>query len=82
MVPQLAMTRALQVGIVQPLPGMVPGTTHIHPTRLAGVRGWVESKLLWCNAHNIRMGAQMAKLAALQLMQPVGLRPMTGGPIN
>jgi hypothetical protein len=61
---------------------MVPGTTHIHPTRLAGVRGWVESQVLWCNAHNVRVGAQMAKLAVLQLVQPVGARPTMGSPIN
>jgi hypothetical protein len=36
---QLAATRAFQVGTGQPLLGMVPGTTHIHPTHLAGVKG-------------------------------------------
>jgi hypothetical protein len=45
--------------------GTVFGTTHIHPTRLAGVRNWVESQVPWCNAHNVRVRAQMAKLAML-----------------
>jgi hypothetical protein len=51
--PQLAMTRAFQVGSVQPSLGMVFGTTHIHLTCLVGVRGWAESQIPWCNAHNI-----------------------------
>jgi len=46
------------------------------------MRGWAESQVFWCNAHNIQVGAQMAKLAALQLVQPVGARFMTRGPIN
>jgi hypothetical protein len=68
MAPQLANTRALQVGTVQPPLGTVHGTTHIHPTHLAKVGGWVESQVLWCNAHNVQVGVQMAKLAALQLV--------------
>jgi hypothetical protein len=62
--------------------GIVPWTTHIHLIRLTRVRGWADSQVLWCNTHNVRVGAQMAKLATLQLMQPVGGRFMTGGPIN
>ncbi len=76
------MTHALQTGTVQLSLGIVPGTTHIHPTRLARVRGWVKSQILWCNAHNIQVGAQMAKLAALWLVQPVGGKSTMGGPIN
>jgi hypothetical protein len=72
--PQLATTRAFQAGTTQSPLGMVPGTTHIHPTHLAGVKGWVESQILWCNVHNVWVGAQIAKLAALQLMQLVGVR--------
>jgi hypothetical protein len=65
MAPQLTMIRALQAGTSQPLLGMVPRTTHIHPTHLIGVRGWAKSQVLWCNVHNVQVGAQMAKLAAL-----------------
>ncbi len=59
-----------------------PGTTHIHPTHLVGVRGRAKSEVLWCNMHNIHVGVRMAKLAMLQLVQLVGLRSMTRGPIN
>jgi hypothetical protein len=41
------------------------GTTHIHVTCLAGVRGWAKSQVLWCNTHNIWVGTQMAKLDVL-----------------
>jgi hypothetical protein len=61
-------TRALQARPTQPLLGMALKTMHIHPTPLVGVRGWAESQVLWCNAHNVRVGARMAKLIALQLM--------------
>jgi hypothetical protein len=61
---------------------MVLGTTHIHPTRLAWVRGKAESQVLWYNAHNIWMGTQMVKLTVLQLVQPIGARSTTGGLIN
>jgi hypothetical protein len=44
------------------------GTTHIHLTRLVGVRGWAKSQVPWCNTHNLRVGVQMAKLAMLQLV--------------
>jgi len=47
---------------------IIPRTMHIHPTYLAGVKGWVESQVLWCNTHNIWMGVQMAELATLQLV--------------
>ncbi len=46
------------------------------------VRRRVESQVLWCNAHNVHVGVQMAKLAMLQLVQPVGVRSTTRGPIN
>ncbi len=82
MAPQLATTRVLQAGIVQPSLGTVLGTKHIHPTRLVGVKGWGESQIIWCNTHNVRVGVQIVKLATLQLMQPVGAKSMTGGPIN
>jgi len=49
---QLAMTRALQAGTTELLLGIVPGSTHIHPTYLT------------------------------RLVQPVGGRSMTRGPIN
>ncbi len=65
MMPQLVTTCVLYVRTVQSSLGMVLETTHIHPTHLAGVKGWVESQIPWCNAHNIRVGAQMAKLAML-----------------
>jgi len=38
MAPQLVMTHALQGGTAQPPLRTVPGTMHIHPTYLAGVR--------------------------------------------
>ncbi len=50
----------------QPPLGTIPRIMHIHPTRLARVRGWVKSQILWCNAHNIQVGAHMAKLVVLQ----------------
>jgi hypothetical protein len=62
--------------------GMAPGTTHIHPTRLAWVRGWAESQVLWCNMHNVQVGVRMAKLVALQLVQLVGARSTILNPIN
>jgi hypothetical protein len=55
---QFATTRAFQVGTAQLPLGMVPRTMHIHLTRLAWVRGWVESQVPWCNAHNVRVRAQ------------------------
>jgi hypothetical protein len=82
MAPRLATTHALQVRTTQPPLGIVPGTMHIHPTCLIGVRGWAKSQVLWCNMHNVRVGAQMVKLATLQLVQPIGARSTTGGPIN
>ncbi len=57
MAPQLAATHALQVGTIQLSLGIVLGTMHIHLTHLAGVRGWTESQVLWCNTHNVRVGA-------------------------
>jgi hypothetical protein len=72
-------TCVLQVGTVQLLLGMAPKTTHIHPTCLAGVRGWAESQVLWCKVRNIRVRARMTKLAALKLVQPVGARYATRG---
>ncbi len=68
MAPKLATTRAFQAGTIQLSLGTVPGTMHIHPTHLAGVRGWAESQVPWYNAHNVGVGAQMAKLAMLQLV--------------
>ncbi len=76
------MTHALQMGTTQPSLGMVPETTHIHLIHLVGVRGWAESQVLWCNMHNIRVGAQMAKLTTLQLVQPVRVRSMTRNSIK
>jgi hypothetical protein len=67
-VEELATARALQVGIVQPPLGTVCGTMHIHSTCRAGVRGWAESQVLWCNAHNVRVGARMAELTVPQLV--------------
>ncbi len=66
--PQATMARALQARAAQLLLETAPRTTHIHPTHLAGVRGRVESQVFWCNAHNIRVGAQMVELIVLQLM--------------
>jgi hypothetical protein len=74
--------RALQAGIVQLLLGTALGTMHIHSTCLVGVRGWVESQVLWCNAHNVWVGVRMVELAVLQLMQPIGARSTTRGPTN
>jgi hypothetical protein len=93
MTPQLTTTCALQVkepttarasqaGTVQPPLGTALGTTHIHSTCLIGVKGWAESQILWCNAHNVQVGIRMAELAALQLVQPVGARFVTRGPTN
>jgi hypothetical protein len=75
--PKLATTRALQARTTQPSLGMVHGTMHIHLTCLTGVRGWAESQVLWCNTHNVRVGVQMVKLAALQLVQSVGAKSTT-----
>jgi hypothetical protein len=80
--PQLVATYALQAGTVQMSLGMILGTTHIHPNRLARVRSRAESQVLWCNTHNVWVGAQMTKLAVLQLEQAVGARPTTRGVIN
>jgi hypothetical protein len=60
-----AITRALQARTTQLPLGTIPGTTHIHPTHLTGVKRWVESQVLWCNTHNVWVGARMGKLAAL-----------------
>ncbi len=51
--PQLVVTYALQVGTTQLSLGTIPGTTHIHSTHLARVKGWAESQVLWCNIHNV-----------------------------
>ncbi len=52
------MTCVLQAGIVQLSLGTVLETMQIHPTRLVGVRIWVESQVPWCNAHNVWVGVQ------------------------
>jgi hypothetical protein len=57
MTPQFAAIYALLVGIVQPPLGTIPRITHIHPTHLAGVRGWLENEVLCYNAHNVWVGA-------------------------
>jgi hypothetical protein len=61
---------------------MALGTTHIHSTCLARVRGWVKSQVFWCNMHNVRVGTQMVELAMLQLVQLVGVRSTARGPTN
>ncbi len=66
--PKLTTTRAFQSRTIQLLLGTTFGTTHIHLTHLTKVRGWAESQIRWYNAHNVWVGVQMAKLAALQLM--------------
>jgi len=76
------MTRVLEAKTTQLLLGTVPGTTHIHSTHLTRVRGWAESQVLWCNARNTQVGAQMVKLAMLQLVRLVSARATTGGSIN
>ncbi len=81
MAPQPAMACALQAGATQPPLGMAPRTKHIHQTRLTRVRGWAESQVLWCNTHNVRVGDRMAKLVALQLVQP-SVRSAAGGLTN
>jgi hypothetical protein len=81
-VKELAVARAFQAGTIQPPLGTAPRITHIHPTYLVGVKGWAESQVLWCNAHNVRVGVQMAKLAALQLVQSVGARSAAKGPTH
>jgi hypothetical protein len=55
---------------------------HIHPTHLVRVRSRVESQVLWCNLHNGQVGVRMAKLTTLQLVQLVGAKSTTRGPIN
>ncbi len=82
MVLQLAATRALPTRTLQPSLETTIGTMHIHLTCLVGVRGRAKSQMLWCNAHNVQVGVQMAKLTALQLVQLVGARSTTRGPIN
>jgi hypothetical protein len=79
---QLAMTRAFQVKTAQLLLETAFRTTHIHMTRLVGVRGRAESRVLWCSTHNVQAGVRMAKLATLELMQPVGAKSTTKGSIN
>jgi len=58
---QLVTTHALQSGTAQSSLGTVLETTHIHSTCLAGVKGWVESQVPWCNTPNVRVGAQEAR---------------------
>jgi hypothetical protein len=70
------------LGLVQPPLGMALRTTHIHSTRLTGVRGWAESQVRSCNAHNVWVGVRMAKLVVLQLVQLVGAKFVVGGPTN
>jgi hypothetical protein len=77
--PQAAMAHAWQVGPVQPQLGMAFRTRHIHPTHLAGVRGWAESQVVSYHMHNIQVGARMGKLAVLQLVQSVGARSAPRG---
>ncbi len=76
------MACALQVGTTQLSLGIAPGTTHIHPTSLARVKGWAKNQVFQCNVHYVRVGARMAELAALQLMQLVGIRSTAKGPTN
>ncbi len=57
MAPQFTTTRALQAKTTQLPLGTVIGTTHIHLTRLIRVKGWAESQVLWCNVHNVQVGA-------------------------
>jgi hypothetical protein len=64
-VPQLVTARALYVGATQSPLGTAFRIMHIHLTRLIGVKGWVESQVLWCNVHNVQVGDRMAKLVAL-----------------
>ncbi len=78
----LAMTHALQAKIVQLPLEMAPRTMHIHPTRLVWVRSQAKSQVFWCNLHNVQVGIQMAKLTTLQLVQLVGAKSTTKGPIN
>jgi hypothetical protein len=75
------MAYALQAKATQLLLGMAHKITHIHPTHLIGVKGWTKSQVLWCNAHNMRVGDEMAKLVVLQLVQP-GAKFATRGPTN
>ncbi len=81
-VEELATARALEVGTVQQSLGTAFGIMCIHPTYLAGVRGWVESGVLWCNVYNIQVGAWIAKMVALQLVRLVNARFATRGPTN
>jgi hypothetical protein len=80
--PLVQLACSLQAGIAQLPLGMVHGTTHVHSIRLVRVKGWAESRVLWCNMHNVRVGARMAELAALRLMQPVGIRFAVRGLTN
>ncbi len=68
------MTCALHAGILRPPLGTAPRTMHIHLTHLTRVRNQVKNQVLWCNAHYVRVGARMAELAALQLVQLVGTK--------
>ncbi len=72
----------LQAGIAQLPLGMAFRTTHLHLTRLAGVKDWVESQVFWSNTHNIRVGVRMAKVATLQLVQLVGARSVARSMTN
>ncbi len=80
--PQLVATHAFQARIAQSRLETVSKTSHIHPTCQVGVRGQAESQAFWCNTHNIHVGVRMAKLATLQLGQPVSARFMKRGLIN
>ncbi len=59
-----------------------PGTMHIHPTHLVGVRGRAESQVFWCNTHNVQVVVRMVKLVTLQLVQSIGARYTTRGLMN
>ncbi len=45
------------------------------------MRGRAENQVLRCNAHNVQVEVRIAKPTVLQLVQPVGARSTTRGPI-
>jgi hypothetical protein len=62
--PLVRLAHASQVGITQPpLETILGQRTYIRPVQQGW--GWAKSQVLWCNTHNVWLGAQMVKLVAL-----------------
>jgi hypothetical protein len=81
-VEEFATACVLQARTYQLPLGTTPWPTHIHLTCPTWVKSLAENQVLWFTVHYIQVGARMAELTALQLMQSVGTRSMMRGPTN